>query len=174
LLKNKILSESLKKEPYKRTLNHNKNTSGMPNIDWRLPLTVNSKKTSLRLILWALYYLTYVHLFINLVGFNYIICKIKKSRFVKIKNSQPYRIELLKNSLNKACKVFPIKTKCLEWAVTFCMTASKNRCPVNLVIGVQNYPFMAHAWVESNGKIIGDDSRLRENLAIILEEPYRH
>jgi hypothetical protein len=54
------------------------------------------------------------------------------------------------------------------------MTASKNRCPVNLVIGVQNYPFMAHAWVESNGKIIGDDSRLRENLAIILEEPYRH
>jgi hypothetical protein len=40
---------------------------------------------------------------------------------------------------------------------------------LTLVIGVQNRPFYAHAWVELDGEIIGDDPRLPEQLAVIYK-----
>jgi hypothetical protein len=42
-----------------------------------------------------------------------------------------------------------------------------------MIVGVQNYPFMAHAWIEVEDEVIGDDLNLKKNLAVILKEPFR-
>lgn len=39
--------------------------------------------------------------------------------------------------------------------------------PAQLVIGVRRLPFMAHAWVELDGRIVNDDPRLRRTLEVI-------
>ena len=67
---------------------------------------------------------------------------------------------------------FPIKVKCLEWSVVFAILAFEKNWRCNLEVGVQNMPFMAHAWVNANGKVIADDIEIPERLSIILSEPF--
>ena len=116
-----------------------------------------------------------VNFYIKIRGFYPTIQLIKRD----CKNPSNYIIphdkELkdLANILNKACLFYPTRTKCLEWAITFVLLALKRKWKCNLEIGVQNYPFLAHAWVECGGKVIMDSQDLREELAIILNEPFR-
>jgi len=39
-------------------------------------------------------------------------------------------------------------------------------------IGVQNLPFVAHAWVKANDEVIADTPSLPETLSVILLEPF--
>jgi hypothetical protein len=100
---------------------------------------------------------------------------IKKSRKNKIQYLIPTEEELhdLARIVNTACFLHPSRIKCLEWAMTFVLLALKQGWKCNLEIGVQNYPFFAHAWVECDGKVVMDSQYLREDLAIILNEPFR-
>lgn len=76
-------------------------------------------------------------------------------------------IERLVGSLNGACMLYARKTKCLEWSVALVVLGFEYGFDLSLVIGVQNRPFYAHAWVEFGGEIVGDDPRLRGALAEI-------
>lgn len=77
--------------------------------------------------------------------------------------------ETLIRCLNWACLVYVRKTKCLEWAVALILLGAQYGLTMRLVVGVQNRPFYAHAWVEMNGVIVGDDVDLRGKLSVILE-----
>lgn len=61
------------------------------------------------------------------------------------------------------------RTKCLEWACALILLGINHGLSLNLVIGVQNRPFFAHAWVEHLGSIVGDNPRRRQQLAVIYE-----
>ncbi|WP_081053718.1 lasso peptide biosynthesis B2 protein [Burkholderia territorii] len=74
-------------------------------------------------------------------------------------------------SLNLACMAYIRKTKCLEWAATLIIAGYRYGFDFNLVIGVQSRPFFAHAWVESNGFVVGDHPARRTQLAVIYEFP---
>lgn len=149
-------------------------SEGVSNVDWRLPLE-NIKPTFSFPILGALMTIIKVNFNMKVMGFYSTIRMIKK----KIKNPSGYIIpedhELRDLALivNKACLLHPTRTKCLEWAMTFVLLALKRKWKCNLEIGVQNYPFFAHAWVECGGKIVMDSQDLREGMAIILNEPFR-
>lgn len=150
------------------------NSNGVSNVDWSLPL--DNKKVPLNFeVLKALFILFKINFYIKVRGFYSTIQLIKKSR----KSQQSYIIpqdeELrdLANIVNKACLIYPTRTKCLEWAMTFVLLALKKGWKCNLEIGVQNYPFFAHAWVECDGKVVMDSQDLRTGLAIILNEPFR-
>ncbi|MGY2491956.1 lasso peptide biosynthesis B2 protein [Cupriavidus sp. CP313] len=78
-------------------------------------------------------------------------------------------IDDLVRSLNAACMLYPRKTKCLEWAGALLLLGFRYGFDLRLVMGVQNRPFYAHAWVEHEGRIIGDEPSLRNQLAVILE-----
>ncbi len=75
----------------------------------------------------------------------------------------------LVRSLNAASLLYYKKTKCLEWACALILVGFRFGLDMKLVIGVQNRPFYAHAWVELGGKIIGDDPMRREQLVVIYE-----
>ncbi|WP_084152434.1 lasso peptide biosynthesis B2 protein [Burkholderia sp. A1] len=77
--------------------------------------------------------------------------------------------DLLVVSLNLACLVFPRRTKCLEWACTFVLMGRRYGYDFDMVVGVQNRPFFAHAWVELNGEIVGDDRGRRSQFSPIYD-----
>ncbi|MBS0648544.1 MAG: lasso peptide biosynthesis B2 protein [Verrucomicrobia bacterium] len=149
-------------------------SEGVSDVDWQLPLdpTKINLNTS---VLKAFLTLLQVHFYIKTRGFYATIRLIKKTRKTHLIYTFPSDEELknLANILNKACLLYPIRTKCLEWAMTFVLLALRRQWKCNLEIGVQNYPFLAHAWVECNGKVVMDSQELRKGLAIILNEPFR-
>ena len=75
-------------------------------------------------------------------------------------------------ALNRACLYFPFQTKCLEWATALTLMALKRKWRCNLEIGVQNFPFAAHAWVKTYDGIVADQKELPEQLSVILSEPF--
>lgn len=163
-----------KKTSYPYYIDQKIDSHGVSNVDWRLPL--KNKKVKLNVpVLEALTILIKVNFYMRVRGFYRTIQLIKKSRKIESNYIIPQTAELedLASIVNKACFIYPTRTKCLEWAMTFVLLALKRKWKCNLEIGVQNYPFMAHAWVECDGKVIMDSQDLRKGLAIILNEPFR-
>lgn len=147
---------------------------GVSSIDWRLPL--NEQKVSLGPpVIIALLRLIQINFYIKFFGFHKAVQLIKRARKKNANYIIPRDEELkqLTSMVNKACLIYPSRTKCLEWAMTYVLLALQKGWKCNLEIGVQNYPFMAHAWVECNGKVVMDSQDLREGLGIILNEPFR-
>ena len=159
--------------PYPFFIDRKFESQGVSNVSWRLPLK-NAKIHFNIKVLRALILLSQVNFYMKVRGFYATIQLIKKSCVSK-DYSIPQEEELrnLANVVNKACLIYPTRTKCLEWAITYVLLALKKRWRCNLEIGVQNYPFSAHAWVECNGKVVMDSQDLRKGLAIILNEPFR-
>jgi len=167
LRENKILSEKDYSFPYRSRIH--KATEGMQNIDWRLT-TALTEKADLKLIIQCYFYLIKVFFILKFKGFFKLINYLQK----KAKNGwaiQAKQMDKLIISLNKACAFFPVKVKCLEWSTTLALLAYKKQLKCFLNIGVQNYPFRAHAWVEFNKKVVCDYPELPHSLAVILKEP---
>lgn len=163
-----------KETPYSYFIDQKIDSHGVSNVDWSLSL--EDKKVKMNESVWkALMTLIKVNFYTQIRGFYKTIRLIKKSRKSQSDYILPQREELesLAKIVNKACLIYPTKTKCLEWAITFVLLALKRKWKCNLEIGVQNYPFLAHAWVECDGKVVMDSQDLREGLAIILSEPFR-
>lgn len=74
-------------------------------------------------------------------------------------------------TLNAACLLYPARIRCLEWASACVLLGRRLGLRPSLVIGVCNRPFAAHAWVECNDRVLGDDPRRRSQLAVILATP---
>lgn len=172
LIDDKIIEE--KNTPFPFHIDQKITSAGVSNVDWRLPLE-NKKVRLNRQVLKAIMTLLRVNFYIKVRGFYSTIQLIKKSRESQSNYIIPPQEDLreLANIVNKACLIYPTRTKCLEWSITFILLSLKRKWKCNLEIGVQNYPFMAHAWVECDGKVVMDDPDLREGLAIILNEPFR-
>ncbi len=175
-VKNLIDSNIIKEAsiPFPFGIDCKPHSDGVANVDWALPLedatvSFNGK------VLKAFMTLLRVNFCIKLKGFYAAVQLLKKAR----RKHETYHIpndedlsELAK-IINKACLIYPTRTKCLEWAMTFVLLALEQKWKCNLEIGVQNYPFLAHAWVECNGKVVMDSQDLRKGLSIILNEPFR-
>ncbi len=149
-------------------------SDGVQNVDWTLPL--EDKKLRLTYaVIKAFLTLLKVNYFLKICGFYRTIRVLKRSRNLHLCYTIPSHDDLteLAHSVNMACLIFPKRTKCLEWAITFVLLALKKGWKCNLEIGVQNYPFMAHAWVECDENVIMDSQELRTGLGIILNEPFR-
>ena len=172
LIDDNIIEEQ--NSPFLFHIDRKPDTYGVSNVDWRLPL--DNKKVPLNgEVLKAFVTLLKINFYMKVRGFYATIQLIKNHRKERVDYIIPSGKDLreLANIVNKACLLYPTRTKCLEWAMTYVLTALKQGWKCNLEIGVQNYPFMAHAWVECDGKVVMDSQDLREGLAIILNEPFR-
>jgi Transglutaminase-like superfamily len=76
-------------------------------------------------------------------------------------------IQQVCHAMDVACLWYPKPVLCLQRsAATTCMLRSY--CvPAQMVIGVQNLPFQAHAWVEVNGGVANDKSYVREMYTVL-------
>lgn len=123
----------------------------------------------------ALVTLTKVHWIIKISGFYRLIKWIQKTGNLKKSFICPTTDQMgeLVNTLNRACSLYPKRTKCLEWASTLTLLALQRGWLCTLNIGAQNYPFLSHAWVEVDGKIIADKQILKNEMAVILKAPFQ-
>jgi len=62
----------------------------------------------------------------------------------------------IEESVAKAAALFPGRALCLEQSLTLYTLLRRSAVAARLRLGVQSYPFGAHAWVESNGEPLND------------------
>jgi len=175
-IKNLVDSNIIKEAsvPFPFDIDCKPHSDGVSNVDWALPLE-DTKISFKWKVFKAFMTLLKVNFYVRAKGFYAAIQLLKrtqkKHKTYLIPNDEDLR--RLAEIINKACLIYPTRTKCLEWAMTFVLLALDQKWKCNLEIGVQNYPFLAHAWVECNGKVVMDSQDLRSGLSIILNEPFR-
>lgn len=155
--------------PSDRPLFHS--DTGVDNLDWRL----SEKKAPFKFIPFVKAYLKLIQVFtilklrglfhlLHLIKSTPVSIRISKGNNLTIKNWQ-----LLVDNLNHACRLFPYRIQCLLWSATLSLLAKAQGMSCHFVIGVQNYPFMAHAWVEDQQQqVVADSATLAFDLAVML------
>lgn len=81
-------------------------------------------------------------------------------------------IEELSAKINKVGFYYFSKLKCLEWTAVFVILSLKKHWKVNLVIGVQNYPFFAHAWPQFGNDTNEENKIIVDGLSEIISFPF--
>ena len=71
-------------------------------------------------------------------------------------------IAAIATAVNRASRYYPKSPACLQRSVALASMLRKRGIAAELQIGVQNYPFKSHAWVEVAGKVINDVPHIRE------------
>ncbi len=75
-------------------------------------------------------------------------------RFGKQRPEPPAASELAEQTCRRlalAATFYPGRARCLEQSLALYVLLRRRGVPVKLKLGVQPYPFNAHAWVELNG-----------------------
>ena len=71
------------------------------------------------------------------------------------------------DSMLSALSWYPKQAMCLQRsAVTTCLLRSNGIC-AEMIIGSKKLPFLAHAWVEVNGQVVGDKKSVQELHAVL-------
>lgn len=83
------------------------------------------------------------------------------------KTPSPRTIEMVSRSLDIACACYPKQAFCLQRSTVLVKMLRRRGVAAHLVIGAQKLPFVAHAWVEANGKIINDRLATAETFLIL-------
>lgn len=68
----------------------------------------------------------------------------------------------------------PIRITCLPLSFSVVAELIRNNIPAQLVIGVRPTPFVAHAWVEIDQRVCGDDPTLKDCYGEIYRTPRDH
>jgi hypothetical protein len=71
-------------------------------------------------------------------------------------------IEAVCHAVDVACICYPKQVLCLQRSAATACLLRNNSFPAELVIGAQQMPFRAHAWVELFGQIVNDKSYTSE------------
>jgi hypothetical protein len=66
-----------------------------------------------------------------------------------------------------ATALYPGRSKCLEQALAAFVLLRRRQIPVQLRLGVQPYPFSAHAWVELNGVPLSESPEVVAQFALM-------
>ena len=74
-------------------------------------------------------------------------------------NLTPQRIS---QAVDLAAVLYFKPVQCLQRSAAAACLLKKHGYPAEMVIGVQQVPFAAHAWVELNGAVLGDKPYMRE------------
>ncbi|MDF3934778.1 lasso peptide biosynthesis B2 protein [Pseudomonas citronellolis] len=98
---------------------------------------------------------------------------LNKLRHKKRKNSQPIKkpgraIEI-SSTIKHVAKYIPFEVTCLQHALALFWAGHNEKLELQLYIGVKNYDFLAHAWIEESGVIIGDRPDLSKLLNVIMK-----
>jgi prolyl oligopeptidase len=120
----------------------------------------------MRLYIRAICQLLRFHYFVIRRDFALLRKKVRDCPCYTWKHS-PGFVERVCRAMDIVCFCYPRRTLCLQRsAATVCLL---RQCGVQaeLVIGAQQTPFRAHAWVEVDGLVVNDKSYVREMYAVL-------
>ena len=116
-----------------------------------------------------------VEAYLSLIRFDlYLARKDFESLYQKVRDcpttkkpGAPGSIELVCAAVDMACIWYCKEVQCLQRsAVTACLLR-KYGVSAHLVIGAQQMPFKAHAWVEVDGKVVNDKQYVPEMYGVL-------
>jgi len=70
-------------------------------------------------------------------------------------------------AIDVACVLYFKEVRCLQRSAATACLLRQNGIHAELVIGVQQWPFRAHAWVELGGRVMNDKPYVKESFAVI-------
>jgi prolyl oligopeptidase len=93
----------------------------------------------------------------------------QKVRNYPVRKRTPSRasIEEICSAVDMACILYWKEALCLQRSAATACLLKKYGIPAQLVIGAQQIPFKAHAWVEVDGRVVNDKSYLHEVYAVL-------
>jgi transglutaminase superfamily protein len=118
------------------------------------------------LILRAYWWLIYFDVYLACGNFSALYSKIRDcptGRATEVHNAT----EKICTAVDMACIWYWKEVLCLQRsAATTCLL---KRCgvPAQMLIGTQQMPFKAHAWVEVDGRVVNDKPYMREMYAVL-------
>jgi hypothetical protein len=127
---------------------------------------VNEMRTMSFLVLRAYLKLIYFDLFLALGNFAALYDKVRKHP-VKKTTPPPDAVKRICSAVDMACIWYWKEALCLQRsAATSCLLKSHG-ISAQLVIGAQQLPFKAHAWVEVDGRVVNDKPYMPEMYAVL-------
>lgn len=76
-------------------------------------------------------------------------------------------IERVGAAMDLACIWYWKEVQCLQRSSATACLLRRHGVLAQLVLGVQQWPFRAHAWVEVDGRVINDKAYVREMYAVL-------
>jgi hypothetical protein len=95
---------------------------------------------------------------------------LRMARWLAGQRQAPITTELIDrttHSIAVATAFYPGRSKCLEQALASFILLRRRGAPVNIRLGVQPYPFVAHAWLELNGQPITESPEVVARFALL-------
>jgi hypothetical protein len=118
------------------------------------------------LLLRAYFELIHFHLYLSQGKFKTLYAKVRKCR-VKSPACDHNTLEKVCAAFDRACIWYPTEVLCLQRSAATAFLLKKCGVRAHLVIGAQQIPFKAHAWVEVDGRVVNDKSYTPEIYAVL-------
>jgi hypothetical protein len=83
------------------------------------------------------------------------------------KPASPYAVRQICSAVDMACVWYWKEVLCLQRSAATACLLRRLGVPAQLVIGAQQMPFRAHAWVEVNGQVVNDRPYTPEMYAVL-------
>ena len=77
---------------------------------------------------------------------------------VRNQSAAPDAVERICSAVDMACIWYWKEALCLQRSAATACLLKQYGMPAQMVIGAQQMPFKAHAWVEVNGRVVNDKS----------------
>jgi hypothetical protein len=100
----------------------------------------------------------------NFSGIHERVCSTRlQSRCPEVIASE----DQLCHAIDVAAALYFKNVLCLQRSAATARLLKKHGFPAEMVIGVQQLPFLAHAWVEINGRVVNDKPYMAEIYSVL-------
>ena len=118
------------------------------------------------LVLKAYLKLIYFDLYLARGNFSALYRKVRNYPLRK-QPPNPEAIEHICYAVDVACIWYWKEALCLQRSAATACLLKKYGIPAQMVIGAQQMPFKAHAWVEVDGRVVNDKPYMHEMYAVL-------
>ena|SRR5947209_15893495 len=118
------------------------------------------------LVLNAYWKLIYFDLYLARGSFSALYKKVRNYPLRK-QSPSPEAIERICYAVDMACIWYWKEVLCLQRSAATACLLKKFGVPAQMVIGAQQMPFKAHAWVEVDGRVVNDKPYMHEMYAVL-------
>jgi hypothetical protein len=86
---------------------------------------------------------------------------------IRTKAPSPNAVDEICTAVDMACIWYWKEALCLQRSAATACLLKRNGVPAQMVIGAQQVPFRAHAWVEVDGRVVNDKPYTPEMYAVL-------
>lgn len=117
------------------------------------------------LVLRAYLALIRIHVYLRAEDFASLYDFVRKQQVKKVDSRNS--TERICAAMDMACIWYWKQVLCLQRSAATACQLKANGIPAAMIIGGQQMPFKAHAWVEVNGRVVNDKPYMREIYAVL-------